>query len=417
MKRRTLIVDNTGQNKSSLDLHALLKLLKEELELTQYPQRPLDQCDWRDPPEIIIQNNYSGYEDYLLWQKLKYLWGDLPFLIGLCFEPGNMGKGMLNHTVSFEADSGNNTQLNNILFGNMLELSQLIKESKYTAQSSINSSTTEEAMEGLKKKTPFLSYHKKSENPEFLNWFNNLRKRPKTHFCNFIYSRRNLKFGGVRNRNKLCRQISKYKKVDCAARVMNNTNELYELEKRYKKGHPDLPFTESSGHIIAKYDYISKYKFTIAGENHSSPHYITEKIMFPLLVGSIPIYWGCKEINKYVNPKAFINCNDYNSFKEVVNRVKQVDQDQELYNEYITAPVFLPDSLFYEVSLDRVKTKLRNLSKLVDNHIVNKQNERAILAEQKEKPIWTKNKGEANIANFAAYQLYKKKYRGWIFIN
>ena len=409
-----MIVDDTWQNKSHLASHALLKLLKEELELTQYPQRPLDQYDWRDPPEVIIQNGYTGFKDYLLWLKLKYLWGDLPFLLGICMEPGNIGKGMLNHTLSFEVDSGNNTQLNNILFGSALELSQLIRGSKYTEQSPIERSTTEQPTRSSEKLPTFLSYPRESDSRKLLSWLSNLRSRPKTHFCNFIYSSKNIKHAGVKSRSKLCKEISKYKKVDCAAKAMNNTDELYELEKRYKKGHPYLPFTESVVHIIAKYDYISKYKFTIAGENNSLPHYITEKIMMPLLVGSIPIYWGCKEINKYINPKAFINCNDYASFGEVVETVKQVDQDPQLYNEYITAPVFLPDSLFYEVSWDRVKTKLRNLSKLVDNHIGNKQNERAILAEQKEKPIWTKNKGEANIANYAVYQLYKKKYRGWI---
>ena len=92
--------------------------------------------------------------------------------------------------------------------------------------------------------------------------------------------------------------------------------------------------------------FIKNYKFTIAFENRVSPGYVTEKIEHPLAVGSIPIYWGSPNIGDYYNPKSFINCRDYASFDEVVERVIEIDNNPTLYREYIKAPPVLPASHF-----------------------------------------------------------------------
>ena len=152
--------------------------------------------------------------------------------------------------------------------------------------------------------------------------------------------------------------------------------------------------------------------FLLSVKTIHPPHYITEKIIYPLLIGSIPIYWGCPEVAEYVNPKAFINCNDYDSFDEVVERVKQVNEDPQLYNEYRNAPIFLPDSLFHDLSLEKVSAKLSYVKSMIEQHRKNKQSEFAELLQQKEKPIWTQNTGERNIKNFINYQIYKKRIWG-----
>lgn len=53
--------------------------------------------------------------------------------------------------------------------------------------------------------------------------------------------------------------------------------------------------------------FLSRYKFTVAFENSSAPGYHTEKILDPMLVGSIPIYWGDREIESVFNPASFIH--------------------------------------------------------------------------------------------------------------
>lgn len=104
--------------------------------------------------------------------------------------------------------------------------------------------------------------------------------RAKSKFCNFVYWNR-----GCRTRNDFFRRLSQYKKVDAAGRLFNNAT-IPKLADRFA---PDE--WQST-----KIDCLRPYKFTIAFENQSHGHYWTEKIIHPLLAGSVPIYWGSPHI-------------------------------------------------------------------------------------------------------------------------
>ena len=89
-----------------------------------------------------------------------------------------------------------------------------------------------------------------------------------------------------------------------------------------------------------KMDFMRQYKFSIAFENSVSPGYTTEKLMHALVADTIPIYWGNPLAHRDFNSKAFINCHDYATFEDVVEVVKAIDQDDELYREYLNQPFF-----------------------------------------------------------------------------
>ena len=137
-------------------------------------------------------------------------------------------------------------------------------------------------------------------------------------FCNFIYS--NSGSGeGAALRLEFCKKLMKYKQVDCPGRVLNNMT-AEDLEPR------------NGDWIKSKLEFLKKYKFTIAFENSSSNGYTTEKLFQPFQSFSIPIYWGNPLVAKDFNPKAFINCNDYdNDFDAVIERVKELDNDPDKY--------------------------------------------------------------------------------------
>lgn len=136
-------------------------------------------------------------------------------------------------------------------------------------------------------------------------------------FCNFVYSNSSLGEGAI-IRQDFFRKLSEYKHIDAPGKVCNNMqnaiNPLYD---------------ESIG--ISKLDFIKNYKFTIAFENSKTPGYTTEKIFEPLQVLSIPIYWGNPDIVKDINPKSFINCNDYDDFDGVIKKVIELDNDDKKY--------------------------------------------------------------------------------------
>ena len=89
-----------------------------------------------------------------------------------------------------------------------------------------------------------------------------------------------------------------------------------------------------------KVDFISDYRFTIAAENSSYPGYTTEKLLHPLSIGSIPIYWGSPVASLDFNSEAFINVHDYDDLEAVDDLIEEIEHDEGLYRKYVTAPVF-----------------------------------------------------------------------------
>lgn len=132
-------------------------------------------------------------------------------------------------------------------------------------------------------------------------------------FCNFVYS--NNKASG--EREEFYKLLSTYKQVDSGGRYMNNIG----------------------GPVENKYEFQRQYKFSIAFENSSTDGYVTEKILQAFAAGTIPIYWGDPSVTKDFNEKAFINCHAYSNFEEVMSKVIEIDQNDELYYQYLREPI------------------------------------------------------------------------------
>ena len=137
-------------------------------------------------------------------------------------------------------------------------------------------------------------------------------------FCNFLYSH------AQEPRDSFFHLLSRYKHVDSSGPHLNNTGIR---SSREAKNWYDLSIDMKRG-----------YKFSIAMENNSCIGYTTEKIVTSLQAHTIPIYWGDPAVADYINPKAFINCGDYSSFDEVIDRVREIDNNDELWLDMVTQP-------------------------------------------------------------------------------
>ena len=135
----------------------------------------------------------------------------------------------------------------------------------------------------------------------------------KEGFCSMVVSS-----GVDKIRNDFFERLSEYKTVASGGRYKNNVG----------------------GPVRNKRDFQRKYKFSICFENSSSSGYTTEKLMQAFGNKTVPIYFGSKRINEEFNPKAFINCADYNSVDEVISRIRQIDSDDELYLQMMREPAF-----------------------------------------------------------------------------
>ena len=122
-------------------------------------------------------------------------------------------------------------------------------------------------------------------------------------------------------RNQFFSMLSEYKKVDAGGKVFFNTDQPVPRGKEI--------------------DWMSQYKFCIAFENSSYPGYTTEKLLNALAAGTIPIYWGNPIVERDFNPKAFINCHYFKDFQAVIDRVRNVDQDPNMYRTILEEPILL----------------------------------------------------------------------------
>ena len=165
-----------------------------------------------------------------------------------------------------------------------------------------------------------------------INSYNNRTYNIKTKFCTFCASNENMY--NAKYRNSIVKYISKnYKEITCCGKVLNNTNNEY------------LPFD-----INESIKYHNDYKFNLCFENEYSkdnPMYITEKIMNAFMYNVIPIYWGCENINEIFNENAFINCNGLTEL-EILNKIKEIDENNDLYNDMIHEYPFKWKSINYE---------------------------------------------------------------------
>ncbi|MBR9701506.1 hypothetical protein GOV13_01150 [Candidatus Pacearchaeota archaeon] len=149
--------------------------------------------------------------------------------------------------------------------------------------------------------------------------------REKTKFCNFIYS------NDLNSRNEFFKILNKYKRVDSPGRCMNNMPPIGD--------HKDSSESRSSlNWPKEKIRFLKNYKFTIAFESFTSPGYTTEKLVQPMVVNSIPIYYGNPLVNRDFNKKSFLDLNDFKNTKELIERIIEIDGDEKEYAKILKEP-------------------------------------------------------------------------------
>lgn len=127
----------------------------------------------------------------------------------------------------------------------------------------------------------------------------------------------------------------------CSLVISNSSNRhpvFFELEEKlqqYKKiSYGGKYKNNTGGRVKDKIGFIADYKFNIAFENSAVEGYTTEKIIEPLYARTIPIYWGNPSVNQEIDPRTFINLQDFDSVDQCIEHIIKVDSNPELYAEY-----------------------------------------------------------------------------------
>jgi hypothetical protein len=133
----------------------------------------------------------------------------------------------------------------------------------------------------------------------------------KTRFCGFVVSN-----PLCRTRNDFFHKLSRYRPVASGGKLFNNVG----------------------GRVADKRAFLAECRFTIAFENESSPGYTTEKVLEPMLVNSIPIYWGDPLVGRDFDTTSFLSAHDSPSLDDLVERVVAVDRDPFLLEKMLRRP-------------------------------------------------------------------------------
>lgn len=94
------------------------------------------------------------------------------------------------------------------------------------------------------------------------------------------------------------------------------------------------------GPVRDKMEFIKDYKFVISFENSSAPGYTTEKLIEPMLVNSIPIYWGNPRIGEDFNTASFINIKNYKNIRDSIDDILRILNNESDYRTVVSEPWF-----------------------------------------------------------------------------
>lgn len=161
----------------------------------------------------------------------------------------------------------------------------------------------------------------------------------KTGFCCMVVSNPNSP-----KRLDFFQKLCNYKMVDSGGRHLNNIG----------------------GPVENKKQFIKKYKFTFAFENTIRNGYTTEKLVEPMRVHSMPIYWGNPLVNREFNTKSFLFWDDFGSDEALINRIIELDRNDKEYAKVYHQPYLHNNEPNKWMDLNRV---IEFLSKIIENPI------------------------------------------------
>jgi hypothetical protein len=151
----------------------------------------------------------------------------------------------------------------------------------------------------------------------------------KDKFCCFMYSNCNEKdFSGVRDRKIFLEMMNEM-----------SGNRVDNLGKCYN------PNYKNNGTWTNNHDIYKPYKFVIAFENTQLLGYITEKLVYPMIARSIPIYLGAPDVGEHFNTRSFVNVSDFEDFKTCIDYVLEIDRDRDLYNRIMAEPYLIENRI------------------------------------------------------------------------
>jgi len=183
---------------------------------------------------------------------------------------------------------------------------------------------------------------KNYSNPQYiipLDYFTNTENNPffkkeKKQFCCIVNNHL------ANRRDELINKLSLRKEIHGYGNAFNNRTWFYGEDK--------------------KIEIISNYRFNICFENGIYPGYYTEKIIHAKAAGCIPLYYTDKRCEEDFNKNCFLNLIDFSSINEFIEKILEIENTPELYNNIKNEPLFT-DPNYPIFFLENIKKQIKLL--------------------------------------------------------
>jgi hypothetical protein len=107
-------------------------------------------------------------------------------------------------------------------------------------------------------------------------------------------------------------------------------------------------------------DGLKDYAFHIAMENQRRDLHFSEKLINPIMTGTIPIYWGMPSIGEYFDTRGMIIMNDIDEFANIYNSLSAdlykdmlpyVKDNLETAKKYILSEDWMYENIFEQMGI------------------------------------------------------------------
>ncbi|XP_017892507.1 alpha-(1,3)-fucosyltransferase 10 [Ceratina calcarata] len=160
------------------------------------------------------------------------------------------------------------------------------------------------------------------------------------------------------NRDVYVAELMRHIRVDSYGTCLNNA----QFDKRLKENYLEVLNSEDF------LSFIANYKFTIAFENAVCDDYITEKLWRPLIIGSVPVYYGSPTFKDWLpNNESAISVHDFEGPASLAKFLQNLSDNEVEYDKYLSHKLI--DN--YKIDNERLRKALNRREQWSSNEFVN----------------------------------------------
>lgn len=168
----------------------------------------------------------------------------------------------------------------------------------------------------------------------------------RNRFCALVSGNRGPDDPGAVLRTTMVQQLNAIDTVDCAGKLLHNTDEL------------KTKFNDN------KAEFLKQYRFYICPENASVEGYVTEKLFHCIGSGCIPIYWGAggNPEPDILNHDAILFWNPDGDNSALLQKIADLQRNPQQYKDFFEQPRLKDDAWQLVANyFDELEKRLHNL--------------------------------------------------------